>query len=183
MRICSVFAGSGLARDKPGGSIVSSQDGLGPPFEEGNAVAVSHGAYSDRLVDPEAEALLVRVLEHNPHLTAQDIPAAMDYAITLARAWRLESWLTRVGDLDSKGRVRPGVETVRKWLERAERARARLGLDPVSRASLRVDSVHAEREARALQRDELATGRRLRLAAEQRLELVEGEAEEVAGDA
>jgi hypothetical protein len=113
-------------------------------------------------VIPDAEQLVEIVYDGNRHLSDRDRPAVLDYSIAQIRAWRFAAYLERVGDFDSKGRIRPAVEQLRKWLQRAETARARLGLDPVSYASLNLDRAETARIAARLAEEDLVEGRRLR---------------------
>ena len=82
-----------------------------------NFHGLAHGASSDRLVIPDAEQLAEIVYEGNQHLTERDRPAVLDYSIAQIRAWRFAHYLERLGDFDSKGRVRPAVEYLRRWLQ------------------------------------------------------------------
>ncbi len=135
------------------------------PFEPGNLVGLRHGAMS-RYALAEADELAADLCEHVPHLGPADAPAIRDFAIAQVRAWRLAAWVEVHGELDGKGKPIPALAALREWLARAERARSRLGLDPMSRAALAVDALHARREATALAREALAGPTAMRLAAE-----------------
>jgi hypothetical protein len=100
---------------------------------------MTHGAYAGSLIEPDASALVDELYARHEHLTERDLFAVRDYALAQARVWRIQVWLDKNSDFDSKGRLRPAVEQQRRWMERAERGRARLGLDPASRLSLGVD--------------------------------------------
>jgi hypothetical protein len=163
------------AAKRPGRYLDRTPRGPGP--QVGNFHTLAHGANSERLVIPDAEQLADEVFELNRHLADRDRPAVLDYAIAQIRAWRFAHYLERVGDFDSKGRIRPAVEQLRKWLQRAETARARLGLDPVSYASLNLDRAETARIATQLAETDLQEGRRLRVAAERR-DLEEGAVEQ-----
>jgi len=139
-----------------------------PPAEPGNLLALKHGAFS-RYVIPEADELATVVLDSTAHLGDADAAAVRDYAIAQVRAWRLAAWVEQHGVLDARGRISDAAAELRRWLDRAEKARGRLGLDPVSRAALAVDEITARRNAGAMAREELAEGRRLREQAEARL--------------
>jgi hypothetical protein len=171
-------------RDKtPGGEVIPGPErrndvdaglrgqGLPPPAPVGNLRAATHAAFSDRIVMPDADLLADAVFAENWHLADQDALAVRDYAIAQVRAWRLAAWLERNGDFDKRGRPRPALEQLRRWLERAERARSRLGLDPLSRAALHVDQSLVLARTRQWAADDLAEGRRLREAAQSRGEL------------
>jgi hypothetical protein len=117
---------------------------------------------------PEADRLAADVFARYPHLSEADELAVRDYAVAQIRAWRLAAWIESNGELDKRSRVRPALDHLRRWLERAEKARARLGLDPLGRASLAVDQLSAEAKLRDLRTNDLSEGRRLRLLADQR---------------
>jgi len=139
-----------------------------PPFKPGHALSLKHGAFS-RYVIPEADELAAVVLDSTAHLGDADAAAVRDYAIAQVRAWRLAAWVEKHGELDADGEATPAFIRLTQWLDRAEKARGRLGLDPVSRAALAVDEITARRNAGAMAREELAEGRRLRERAEARL--------------
>jgi hypothetical protein len=128
--------------------------------------AVTHGTFVDRIVLPDADELVAILYAEIPHLAENDYLAVRDYAIAQIRAWRLASWLEKHGDFDARGRVRPAVEQLRRWLERAEKARSRLGLDPVSRSALQLDQTALHERLRVLAYADLEEGRRLREDAE-----------------
>lgn len=141
-----------------------------PPAEAGNTLALKHGALS-RYVIPEADELARAVLEAEevaPHLTPADAPAVRDWAIAQVRAWRLAVWIEANGELDAKGNPRPALKALSDWISRASGLRARIGLDPPSRAGLAVDTLTARAQAAALARQELEQGKRLRQQAERR---------------
>lgn len=134
-------------------------------FTPGNVVGLRHGAYS-RYVIPEADELVPVVLDGAPHLTQADTAAVRDYAIAQVRAWRLAAAVEASGELDAKGKPVPALALLHDWLGRAQAARARLGLDPTSRAALAVDELVARRQHAALLVEQEAEGRRIRKAAE-----------------
>lgn len=136
-----------------------------PPFAPGNTAAMTHGARS-RSVGPEADALAELIASENPHLLPADHLAVGDLALATVKVGRLASWLEKVGDLDDQGEPRKALTELRLWMDRAEKARARLGLDPTSRAALAVDETLARRQASALAREQVEEGRRLREQAE-----------------
>jgi hypothetical protein len=147
-----------------------------PPTPVGNLYAATHAAFSDRFVLPDADQLSQIVYAHAPHLGENDYLAVRDYSIAQIRCWRIADWLERNGDFDAKNRVRPAVEALRRWLDRAERARARLGLDPASRLALNVDESILVDRMRRWEAEDMAHGAQLREAAERRLENRSGKA-------
>lgn len=119
-----------------------------PPFEKNNTAALKHGAKSDRVIRPIAEALVVELLEqaHAPQSPTAYLaevsykPAVWAWARCEARVALLVRWLEEQGgDLTEEGEVRPAAELLRKYEAQGERLRARLGLDPLARARLGKD--------------------------------------------
>ncbi len=139
------------------------------PPQYGNLYTLGHGAYSDALVLPESDALAEQALERVPHLSETDRIAVRDWAIAQIRVWRLAAYVEKHGEFDAKGRIRPALDHLRRWMSRAETARSRLGLDPLSRVSLAVDEARFAESLRELAREDLAEGRRLKEEAEKRL--------------
>ncbi len=108
-----------------------------PPFEKGNVAALTHGGYSPRKVDPLAAEIVGAVREHVTWWRAADEPSIWAWARTEARAQLIAEWLAeKGGDLDDVGAVRPAADLLTKLEARAESMRARLGLEPLSRARL-----------------------------------------------
>lgn len=141
---------------------------LPPPAPAGNLRAGTHLAFSARFVIPDADELVEVLYREVPHLRDEDYLAVRDFAISQVRVWRLEAWLAKNGDFDGRGRPRPALELQRRWLDRTERARGRLGLDPVGRATLNVDQSLVLARVRELELSELEEGRRLRKRAAKR---------------
>jgi hypothetical protein len=137
-------------------------------FEPGHELSIRHGAFS-RYAVAESDELASVIAQHAPHLAEIDALGLRDYAIAQVRAWRIAAYIEANGELTDDGTPRPALNALALWLGRAERARARLGLDPMSRAALAIDELNARRSANALEAEQLAEGRRLRLEAEARL--------------
>jgi len=112
-----------------------------PPVPRGNLRAVKHGAFAQSLVLPEMDALVEKLMAEFDHLTERDYFAVRGFAICEVKVLRLTAWLEQNGDFDARGRLRPAHHALRHWLARAERGRARLGLDPASRLSLGVEEL------------------------------------------
>jgi hypothetical protein len=143
-----------------------------PPFQPGHTASLKHGAESSRLLEwaaPEADALTAAVIEASPHLGPEDNFAVRAWAITEVVVGHLTTWIMANSPLTTEGRPQTALEELRRWIDRAEKARARIGLDPASRAALAVDELHARSQAAALERQDLDEGRRLREAAEVRM--------------
>jgi hypothetical protein len=157
--------GNGPGHGGPASGIAAR--GSRPPFEAGNVAALKHGAFG-RYALADADELAAAIAEHAPHLATADAPGLRDYAIAQVRAWRLAAWIEQHGELADDGTPRPALAALDRWLSRASNARARLGLDPMSRAALAIDELGARRAAVQLRDAELAEGRRLRELAERR---------------
>lgn len=117
-----------------------------PAFPEGNTVALRHGARSPRMVEALADQVLAAAVEDAPWLAADlYTPAVRAWARSEAQAILLADYLDEHGLHDAKGRLRPAEQALHRAETRAANARARLGLDPVSRAALRRDEALADR--------------------------------------
>ena len=111
-----------------------------PPFEPGNQLGTTHGAFSAARVDPVASDLIDAAIEAVPYLGEGAFrPALEAWARAEARARLLASWLDEHGLLDAKGRPRHAAQFAVTVERQAAEARARLGLDPASRAKLERD--------------------------------------------
>jgi hypothetical protein len=145
------------------GNFLSEEDGWTPEFEgqrppfaegheyrfaEGNQLSVRHGAFSARKIDPVANELADELLDeaHAPGSSVSYLtdptyrPAIRAWAVAESRQELLENHLADVGGpIDAEGKVRPAAELLERVARGAERMRARLGLDPMSRATLARD--------------------------------------------
>ena len=120
--------------------------GQRPPFPPGHELSVQHGAYSPRKVDPLATELVdlvladpdcqyVRAPAYRPAVWAWARAEAQVQLLTEYLAARGEESGDGIGDLD-KERVRSAYLLLHRADARAATGRARLGLDPLSRARL-----------------------------------------------
>lgn len=127
----------------------SSTAPMHPPFEPGNAVGVRSGAWSDRLITETVDELrpqLQRIIDQAPWCRPVDELALEDFMWDLARAKRLERFLIDHGDRypddhpkypgDLRDRDLRELNAIRN---RLLVHRARLGLDPASRARMNLD--------------------------------------------
>lgn len=105
------------------------------PFGPGNEVAVKHGAWSPRRVDPLATEMVATVADAT-WLRPADRPALWSWARCEARIQLVVEWLEAKGDLSDDGEVRPAADLLTRLEAQASGLRARLGLDPLSRARL-----------------------------------------------
>lgn len=113
----------------PGGA----RDYTWPPAEPENFLALKHGAYSSRLVEPRALEIAQEMAEGGMvpgYLQAPEYrPALLGYCRTLAQVARVRSWLAstaRAGipeELDREGNVRAAT----RLLERLETSAATRG--------------------------------------------------------
>lgn len=108
-----------------------------PPFEPGNDLAVTHGVYSSKRVEPVALELVAGAVALHPDLAApRYVFAVRAWARAEARVALLEDWLIDHALVDGEGEPL-GVLKLMARLERlAADLRARLGLDPRSHAEL-----------------------------------------------
>lgn len=120
-------------------------EGQRPPFQPGNTLAVTHGAYSSKRTDPIARRYIDE-LAGDPgleYLTAPRFHAAVwAWASTMAKVELLQEWvdgmpIQQAADSD-KGKT-SALELLRKWMATAQTQAARLGLDPLSAARLGKD--------------------------------------------
>lgn len=116
-----------------------------PPFEPGNTVAVRHGAYSPRRVDPLAQEILAAVEGTVSWWTPADRAQAWRWARLEARCQLLVEHLADLGgDLDSEGNERPASALLTRLELQASNLASKLGLDPLSRARLGRDVAAAQ---------------------------------------
>lgn len=116
-----------------------------PPFRPGHTLSLKHGAYSPRRVEPLAEELVESTLAAaadrgsvTAYLSEPSYrPSLWAWARAEAKVQLLTEWLMdRGGDLDEDGEVRSAAALLERVERRAVTLRARLGLDPLSRAKL-----------------------------------------------
>jgi hypothetical protein len=121
-----------------------------PPFEPGNTAAMTHGARSERLVEPRARELVPLILKANPQLDAvRDGAAVFRYAVTLARVERVYAWLAERDDAvftDAEaGEVHGVYLRLETWERQADKAEERLAIAPLTRARLGLDLIAVKR--------------------------------------
>jgi hypothetical protein len=107
----------------------------------GNANALTHGAYSSRIIGSRAQGIAEEVLAAHPHLdAAKDGPALLRYGGLLARLARADEWLKAQPDdlfCDPElGVVHAVLARVDRWERAAADAEHRLALDPYTRSKL-----------------------------------------------
>lgn len=108
-----------------------------PPFPEGHELRLEHGAHSERHITPVAEAIAAELDAIAPWLNRPAFaPGRAAWIRVEAQLALLHKYLDEHGILDDHGRPRPAAEFMAKLETRAEKMRARLGLDPIAMASL-----------------------------------------------
>ena len=116
-----------------------------PTATPGNEIALKHGAYSAARVDPVAAELVETAKSAVAYLAAPEFEAALQaWGRAEARARLLAGWISENGLLDAKGKPRHAATFLVTCERQAAEARARLGLDPTSRAKLERDVAHAK---------------------------------------
>lgn len=132
----------------------------------GNTRAVSHGAFSDKLVGPVAEDTLMAVEQMCEGLPAEQPGFAAERAVLarkLARLKMVSTHLDTDGYFNARGNQRPSVKLELDLLLSVEVSLAALGLTPAAAARLGVNLARSSTLA-----DELETARQARLGAEGR---------------
>ena len=109
-----------------------------PDFEPGNVVAVKHGAWSPRHVDPLATELVEQVTTSVDWLRPCDSSAVWAWARCEARVQLVTQFLMdHGGDLGADDATRRASDLLTRLEARAESLRSKLGFDPFSvRASV-----------------------------------------------
>ena len=118
-----------------------------PPFP------IRHGAYTPRKVDPIAQAMLAAILsEPSAGYLREPVyrPAVEAWVQAEARVQLIDKWVSKMpieqAAESRQGQVSP-LELLRRWESTASTHRARLGLDPLSRARLGRDVAAAQVDA------------------------------------
>jgi hypothetical protein len=123
-----------------------------PPFPKNHELSMRHGAWSPRRVNPLASEMVEVVLQ----MAAADgstvayladptyQPALIAWGRAEAQQDLIEQYLEERGPIDEDGGVRPAADLLERVARRAERMRSRLGLDPMSRATLARDLAMAQ---------------------------------------
>lgn len=121
--------------------VAKPPNGSRPQFAPGNAVGTVHGASTARLADPVAVAFVADLREVQPgYLDDRSFDWAVGHwARAEARSLLFDAWLERLSEEErysASGAQSPPIDRARELGEAAARARARLGLDPVSRVKI-----------------------------------------------
>lgn len=123
-----------------------------PPAGPGNGLALVHGARSAKIVDPLAEEIVTETLadEGTSYLAEPKYAAALRaWSRAEARVLLLAVALEHRGLADDEGNPSPWLAAVERAEAAAERARGRLGLDPLSRSKISAATAAASRDGMA----------------------------------
>ena len=132
----------------------------------GNTRAVTHGAWSEKLVGEVAADTLIAVDEMCSGLPAEQPGFAAERAVLarkLARLKMVSEHLDDDGYFNKRGNARPSVKLELELLRSVEASLAALGLTPAAAAKLGVNVARSHSLA-----DELETARQARVGAESR---------------
>jgi Phage terminase, small subunit len=127
------------------------EEGNGYRVGEGNQLAVTHGAYSPAVLRAKVDELADEISSIVPASNEADQPTIRLLALALARIEAAHDWLQSQPHglfRDGKGTPQPILKQLSTWENSAARLCDRLGLTPVSRASLGLDLVRTEAVAR-----------------------------------
>ncbi len=115
-----------------------------PAFSNANLARVTHGAYSDRRVNPIARELAEGLVLERPDL--EDHPAAVwSWARIESKCVLLEAWLDEYGFIEIDGKPTAPAHLVARYEKLAMALRSRLGLVPLSQAQLQSSRAEAAR--------------------------------------
>lgn len=125
-------------------------EGQRPPFQPGNELAVKHGAYSAKRIDPVAAGFRDEILASPAmqYLTEPQYAAIFwQYCRTAARIQAIEDALDGMtieqAAYSGKGQT-SWLELLRKWTTTLTTLASRCGLDPLSYARLGKDIMQAK---------------------------------------
>jgi len=134
-------------------------EGQRPPFAPGNELSTRHGAYSPRKVEPLAEEIRAAHVDADSDLAYLREPkyaaAVWAWARAEARVQLVAEYVDRLGveaAMTAKAGTTSALELLRMQEQSAATHRARLGLDPLSRARLGKDVTAVEIGQAALDR-------------------------------
>jgi len=119
-----------------------------PPFEPGNEVSTTHGAFSLAKVEPRAEEIGEAIYAMHPHLDGvRDVLAVRRLAVVLARIERVDSWLAEQDDPvfenAARGKAHRVYERWERWQRLATALERQLAMSPLTRAQLGITAAHA----------------------------------------
>lgn len=132
------------SKGKSGGGPASGLPARGyswPPFEQGNDVAVRHGAYATVKLGARVDELAAELRELVPGYRAADEPMLRIACVALAR---LEASMVALEDA-KPGELERLQADARGWLNSLRRILNDLGMSPSARARLGVDVAVAQR--------------------------------------
>lgn len=144
------------------------------PAEPDNTLSLVHGASSRRTLDPVAREIIAETLADDGTAYLAEVKygqALRAWARAEARVLLLDAALDRHGLEDHDGNPSPWLSAIERAEAAAERARGRLGLDPLSRSKITAATAQASRDGMAAL---LTHGRALRDAAAERGDVLAG---------
>lgn len=120
-------------------------DGQRPPFQPGNQLSVTHGAYSSRRTDPIARRLLEEIASDptTSYLAAPKYHAQLwQWAQAQAKVEAISEYVDELPldmAMDSdRGKISP-LDLLRKWMTTAQGLASTMGFTPASAARLGKD--------------------------------------------
>jgi hypothetical protein len=121
------------------------------PFQEGNDVAVTHGAKATLKLGPRAAEIAEILRFCMPVDEVADEPAIQSLALILARIEAAHTWLDENGLFRDKGDPQPVLKVLTTWENSARLLMRDLGLSAASRVAIGLDLVRTQREAVTLE--------------------------------
>lgn len=123
----------------PNGTLAAWQR---PPFQPDNKMSLTHGANSERSIQPLAAAMVETALEQCEYLRDPSYqPALLSWARLEAKSELLHRWLDEHGMVDKEtGKVRDAARVLTTYENSANKLRAELGMTPLARAKLKRDT-------------------------------------------
>lgn len=124
-------------------AFVPAFPGQRPPFEVGNMASLRHGARSERVLGPLADRIVDDLLADpsTPDYLRDPSfgPSLLAWGRAEASVHLLADFISQVGMVKALAGRGMLLEQLRRWETTAANLRARLGLDPESRAKLMRD--------------------------------------------
>jgi hypothetical protein len=141
---------------KTGEPWVAEFDGQREPFQPGNQLAVTHGAYSSKRTDPIARRLIEEVASDpaTAYLAAPSYHATLwNWAVAQARVELMDEHIATLtmeqATRSDRGQVSP-YEQQRKFMSTALNIAKDLGLTPKSRAAMGKDIAATQMDVASL---------------------------------
>lgn len=108
--------------------------------EKGNTKAISHGAYSSRLLEVTVTEIVSELETDVPWIAETlDAPEVRSWLLAEARVRRLATYVNENEELDDDSHERDASKVLARWVKVAADHRDRLGLNPTARMRLAHD--------------------------------------------